>query len=111
MCSTFRLSLESPPAEANDTLPIKVPSASGGQVDASCNHAITLSCLQQLYNAVGYEPSAKHKNTIAVTSYLDQFASFSDLQKFYHLQRREAEGSNFTVVSINGLSCALFGEL
>ena len=41
---------------------------SGVVVDASCNQTITISCLQQLYNAVGVIPSAAN-NSIAVTAY------------------------------------------
>lgn len=38
-------------------------------VDPSCNQTITVTCLQQIYNAVGFEPSAK-ANSIGVTGFL-----------------------------------------
>ncbi len=46
-----------------------VSAASGVSVDASCNQVITITCLQQLYNAVGFTPSAKD-NSIGITGYL-----------------------------------------
>lgn len=46
-----------------------VNAASGVTVDASCNQVITLTCLQQIYNAVGFTPSAK-SNSIGITGYL-----------------------------------------
>lgn len=47
--------------------------ANGGlKVDAACNTSITITCLQQLYNAVGYKPSAKNGNQIGITGYLGQ---------------------------------------
>lgn len=82
--------------------PISVPSASGGHVDASCNQTITITCLQQLYNAVGYVPSATNGNKIAVTGYLEQFANHADLQQFFKEQRPDAVGSNFSTIFING---------
>jgi tripeptidyl-peptidase I len=83
--------------------PINVPSASGGKVDASCNTTITISCLQQLYNAVGYVPSATNGNQIGITGYLDQFANLQDLQDFYADQRPDALNSSFKFISINGI--------
>jgi tripeptidyl-peptidase I len=84
---------------------IDVPSASGGQVDASCNDTITITCLKELYNAVGYVPLANTGNQIAATGYLDQFANLEDLQLFYENQVPEAVNSSFTLVSVNG-ECA-----
>ncbi|KAI0638560.1 tripeptidyl peptidase A [Trametes polyzona] len=85
-----------------DAPPINVPSASGGHVDASCNQTITITCLLQLYNAVGFKPSTKHGNKIGITGYLEEFANIQDLQSFYADQRPEALGSSFTTVLING---------
>lgn len=86
---------------AADAPPIKVPTASGGLVDASCNTTITITCLKQLYNAVGFVPSAKG-NKIGITGYLDQFANIADLQMFFADQRPDAVNSTFTFISING---------
>ncbi|KAI0080787.1 tripeptidyl peptidase A [Panus rudis PR-1116 ss-1] len=90
-------------AEAVDNtnaLPIKIPSASGGHVDASCNRTITITCLQQIYNAVGYKPSADSGNEIGITGYLEEFANKADLQSFYADQRRDALGSSFKFISV-----------
>lgn len=38
-------------------------------IDASCNHAITIKCLQQLYNVGKFEPSGEG-NSIGITGYL-----------------------------------------
>ncbi|KAG5722083.1 Tripeptidyl-peptidase sed2, partial [Termitomyces sp. T112] len=78
-----------------------VNAETGVSVDASCNATITLTCLKQLYNAVGLTPSALN-NSIAVTGYLEQFANFQDLQSFYTEQNPAAVNSTFQVVSING---------
>jgi len=57
-------------AQASTNEPI-VDSVSGVTVDASCNKIITITCLQQLYNAVGFVPSAKvGLNSIGITGYL-----------------------------------------
>ena len=92
-------------ASSADTPPISVPSASGGHVDASCNKTITITCIQQLYNAVGFAPDVKHGNEIGITGYLEQFANIADLQTFYADQRPDALNSSFTTVLING-ACA-----
>ncbi|KAI9455155.1 subtilisin-like protein [Lactarius psammicola] len=75
---------------------------SGMTVNASCNSTITVSCLKQLYNAVGYVPQATDKNAIALTGYLEEFANFADLQRFYADQVPAAINTSFNVVLING---------
>ena len=85
-----------------DTPPINIPTASGGQVDASCNRTITITCLQQLYNAVGFTPSGKNGNKIGITGYLEQFANIQDLQTFYAEQRPDALNSTFEFISVKG---------
>lgn len=79
---------------------IKLPS--GVTVDASCNTTITVTCLKELYNAVGYKTSATNGNTFGITGYLDQFANIADLQLFYADQRPDALGSSFELISVNG---------
>ncbi|KAF8655338.1 hypothetical protein AX16_003111 [Volvariella volvacea WC 439] len=74
----------------------------GLTVDASCNVNITISCLQQLYNAVGYTPSAHIGNSIGITGYLEQFANIQDLQTFYSQQRPDALNSTFKFISVKG---------
>lgn len=73
----------------------------GLTVDASCNTTITIKCLQEMYNATGYTPSANVNNSIGLTGYLGQYANFQDLQTFYADQRPDALNSSFTVVLIN----------
>ncbi|KAF9480670.1 subtilisin-like protein [Pholiota conissans] len=78
-----------------------IEAASGVSVDASCNQTITITCLQELYNAVGFKPSAKG-NSIGITGYLEEFANFQDLQTFYADQRPDALNSTFNVISVAG---------
>ncbi|GJE84528.1 tripeptidyl peptidase A [Phanerochaete sordida] len=101
--ATFHFSQAVSAAPAEENAPaISVPSASGGSVDASCNTNITVTCLKQLYNAVGYTPLANTGNQVAATGYLEEFASFSDLQLFFKSQVPAAVNSSFNVISING---------
>lgn len=74
----------------------------GLPVDASCNTTVTIKCLQQLYNAVGYVPSATANNSIAITGYLEEFANKQDLQTFYAEQRPDAVNSSYTFISVKG---------
>ncbi|TFK43816.1 peptidase S8/S53 domain-containing protein [Crucibulum laeve] len=83
------------------TLAPIVNAASGVTVDASCNTTITVTCLQQLYNAVGFKPKAKG-NSIGITGYLEQFANIQDLQSFYADQRPDALNSSFKFISVKG---------
>jgi tripeptidyl-peptidase-1 len=78
-----------------------IDSATGIAVDASCNTTITIHCLQQIYNAVGYRPLYRG-NSIGVTAYLEQYANHADLQTFYADQRPEALGSSFKFISVHG---------
>lgn len=86
---------------------LHVPSAFQGRVDASCATTVTVSCLQQLYNAVGYTPSANSGNRIAVTGYSGFFANNDDLQSFYADQVPSAVNSSFTTVLVNGMNSLL----
>lgn len=101
--TTFRWSTQqdvaSPPANSpRITLP------NGISVDASCNTTVTITCLKELYNAVGFNASATIGNEIGITGYLDQFANIADLQMFYADQRPDALNSSFNFVSVNGES-------
>ncbi|EMD32617.1 hypothetical protein CERSUDRAFT_118652 [Gelatoporia subvermispora B] len=103
MKSTIHSSQPAKPDTMSSAPPIKVPSASGGEVDASCNTTITVSCLKQLYNAVGFTPAGgKNGNQIAVTGYLEQFANIADLELFYADQVPAAVNTSFEVISVNG---------
>ncbi|KAF7361952.1 Tripeptidyl peptidase A [Mycena venus] len=76
----------------------------GVRVDASCNTTITISCLKQIYNAVGYSPSDRVGNSIAISGYLDDYANRADLQTFYEEQvpAAAAVNSTFKFVSVAG---------
>ncbi|KAF8969344.1 subtilisin-like protein [Flammula alnicola] len=78
-----------------------INAASGITVDPSCNSIITITCLQQLYNAVGFTPSAKG-NSIGITGYLGQFANLQDLQSFFADERPDALNSSFKFISVAG---------
>jgi len=76
---------------------------SGVTVDPSCNETVTIKCLQQLYNAVGYVPKISEKeNRIGVTGFLEQYANIEDLNAFYADQVPQAVGSSFEFISVNG---------
>lgn len=77
-------------------------STTGTEVDLSCNTTITLTCLKQLYNTVGYVPQVPAKTSIGTTGYLEQFANLEDLKSFYLDQLPEAVNSSFTFVSVKG---------
>jgi tripeptidyl-peptidase I len=67
--TAFKVGADAVIAQPDPNVPA-VKAGSGITVDASCNKTITISCLQQLYNAVGVVPSATINNSIAVTAYL-----------------------------------------
>ncbi|EJF62249.1 tripeptidyl peptidase A [Dichomitus squalens] len=102
--TSFRFSeaQEKSVAIAANAPPISVPSASGGHVDASCNQTITVTCILELYNAVGFKASATNGNQIGITGYLEQFANIQDLQTFFAEQRPDALNSTFKTILING---------
>ena len=104
MKTTFRIDEDTLPKVDASAPPINVPTASGGHVDASCNGTITITCLLELYNAVGYTASASktNPNKIGITGYLEEFASISDLQLFYADQRPDALNSSFNFISVAG---------
>ncbi|KAG6910773.1 hypothetical protein DXG01_007660 [Tephrocybe rancida] len=79
-----------------------ITTASGVVVDASCNTTITIKCLQQLYNAVGFVPKPAKKNSIGITGYLEEFANIQDLQSFYADQRPDALNTSFKFLSVKG---------
>ncbi|KAJ8515805.1 hypothetical protein ONZ45_g6838 [Pleurotus djamor] len=73
-----------------------------GPVDPHCNFTITVNCLSQMYNLLGYVPQVPHAQKIGITGYLDQYANIEDLQEFYRMQRPEAVNSTFEFRSVNG---------
>ncbi|KAJ7098776.1 tripeptidyl peptidase A [Mycena belliarum] len=77
--------------------------SAGVTVDASCNSTITITCLKEIYNAVGYTPTAKG-NSIGITGYLGENANRADLQTFYEDQvpAAAAVNSTFEFISVAG---------
>lgn len=98
MKSTLRVDKVQPGTAATGS----IRSASGVQVDASCNKTITVTCLKQLYNAVGYVPSATKVNQIGITGYLEQYANKADLQLFYQDQVPAAVNTSYTFIPVKG---------
>ncbi|KAJ7437142.1 peptidase S8/S53 domain-containing protein [Mycena galericulata] len=104
MKSTIHSISKTPADVQSANLPAIVDPATGLAVDPSCNSTITITCLKELYNAVGVTPSAKVGNSIAVTGYLEQFANRADLQEFFRDQVPAAAAVNFSFnfVSVAG---------
>ncbi|KAI5119608.1 hypothetical protein M0805_005778 [Coniferiporia weirii] len=99
--TTFRWSSNQEIASFSPSNP-RITLPNGISVDASCNTTVTITCLKELYNAVGFNASSKIGNKIGITGYLDQFANIADLQLFYADQRPDALNSSFDFVSVNG---------
>ncbi|KAG5639668.1 hypothetical protein H0H81_005851 [Sphagnurus paluster] len=59
--------LEVAPLQNLATQPNKNADSTPIVVDPSCNSTITIRCLQQLYNAVGYVPKKNNNNSIGIT--------------------------------------------
>ena len=95
--------IEDAPAEIQSSEGQIFDPATGVVVDASCNKTITIKCLQQLYNAVGYKPLEDGGNSIGITAYLEQYANIQDLQSFYREQRPDALNTTFKFLSVNGM--------
>ncbi|RPA99590.1 subtilisin-like protein [Choiromyces venosus 120613-1] len=68
----------------------------------ACDATITPACLRALYNFEGYTPSATSGNKLGVNGFLEQYAQYADLETFLAKYRPEAQGANFTFVSVNG---------
>lgn len=101
--TTFHWSENQFTGESKALAPI-VDTVSGVTVDASCNTTVTITCLKELYNAVGFNSSASNGNKIGITGYLGEFANIQDLQQFYADQRPDALNSSFQFISVNGAS-------
>lgn len=69
---------------------------------SDCNSAITPQCLKDLYKVGDYKASASNGNKVAFTSYLEQYARYSDLALFEQNIAPYAQGQNFTVIQYNG---------
>ncbi|KAI1759386.1 tripeptidyl-peptidase [Hypoxylon sp. FL1150] len=68
---------------------------------ADCNPSqITPACIKSLYN-IQYTASPEG-NLVAFSSYLEEYARYSDLQTFERNYLSKATGQNFTVELVNG---------
>ncbi|KAJ5344275.1 Peptidase S8/S53 [Penicillium brevicompactum] len=67
-----------------------------------CNSVITPQCLKDLYKIGDYKADPKNGNKAGFASYLEQYASYSDLALFEKNIAPDAKGQNFSVVQYNG---------
>ncbi|KAG8716005.1 hypothetical protein FRC09_016123 [Ceratobasidium sp. 395] len=75
-----------------------------------CDLYTTPACLRKLYKTEGYVPNATDKNSMGITGYLgksvhslvEEYASKADLQRFFDLNRPDAQNPTFTVELVNG---------
>jgi tripeptidyl-peptidase-1 len=73
-------------------------------VPTSCNIAVvTYDCLRQFYKTFNYKVAHPKQQRIGVSGFLNQYASYADLKKFFQTQRPPAyqSGYNFTTVLVN----------
>ena len=79
---------------------------------AACKEGVTVNCLQELYNFRSYIPAAPKQNAIGIVSYLEEYINNQDLQDFYKVQRPEAVGSGYRLISVHGecSQCILFED-
>ncbi|KAF9559351.1 subtilisin-like protein [Agrocybe pediades] len=93
--------LETDRRPLNDEVTRALPGTAAA-VPSTCNTMITPTCLRDLYNTSSYVPAAVGSNQIGIAGYLDQFANFADLQTFFKAFRKDAVGSSFTIIQVNG---------
>jgi tripeptidyl-peptidase-1 len=81
--------------------PASAGSSKAANIDtAICGSTITPDCLKSLYN-INYTATPEG-NLIAFSSYLEQYARYSDLQAFEAQYVPAAKGQNFSVTLVNG---------
>lgn len=69
---------------------------------ASCqDSATTYACISALYQTADYVPTNRSSNNVAITGYLGQHYSYSDLQNLEKKQKPKAVGYNPKVVLLN----------
>ena len=77
-------------------------STHAARADASCSSTITPSCLQQFYN-IPTTPATQKTNTMAVSSFVQSFASNTDLSSFLTKFRTDLSASTtFSVAAVDG---------
>jgi tripeptidyl-peptidase-1 len=72
-------------------------------VNATCNSTITPSCLADLYKFADYKIDPSADVTIGVNGFLEQYARYSDFQKFAATYSPKAVGSNFSYTLVAGM--------
>lgn len=77
-------------------------STASTSVDANCSQAITPACLQELYNIKGFTPNRSSAGFIGINGFLNQFARYSDLQKFANQYAPFVKNASFDWTSISG---------
>lgn len=67
----------------------------------NCDALITPACLKTFYN-IDYTADANSGSKVAFTSYLEEYARYSDFATFEQNYLPEAIGQNFTVIQFSG---------
>ncbi|KAJ6153646.1 hypothetical protein N7470_006605 [Penicillium chermesinum] len=73
-----------------------------GSTSTDCNQAITPQCLKDLYSIGDYEANPDNGNSVAFSSFLEQYAQYADLALFEKNIAKHAAGHNFTVQTVAG---------
>lgn len=79
---------------------IEARKASSTEVSASCQTAITPSCLKEMYNVGDYVPEPSAGSRIGFGSFLNESALYSDLAQYEELF--DIASQSFTVELLNG---------
>ncbi|KAF2091895.1 tripeptidyl-peptidase-like protein [Saccharata proteae CBS 121410] len=80
----------------------KIGHAHTGLNVTACNATITPTCLKELYNIKGYEPSPGACDFLGVNGFLEEYARYADLKTFEAEYAPWAIGQSFNFQSING---------
>lgn len=101
--------------DGDEVVPLKQGVVTSANADAApCITTVTPQCLKAQYN-ISYTPPSQpfyhphrpgphhtQENLIAFASYLEQYARYSDLERFQDQISPETDGQNFSVTLING---------
>ncbi|KAJ9357593.1 putative tripeptidyl-peptidase [Paecilomyces variotii] len=68
----------------------------------NCNAVITPQCLKSLYNVGNYKADPASGSKVSFSSYLEEYARYSDLELFEKNIAPYAIGQNFSVITYNG---------
>jgi tripeptidyl-peptidase-1 len=71
-------------------------------VNSTCNTTVTPSCLADLYKYADYKIDTSAAVTIGVNGFLEQYARYSDFQKFAQTYAPQAAGSSFDYTLVAG---------